>query len=368
MTLRSAILTLASAALLAGCAVSPGLSVDVNTKKGERYVRDDLEAIPITPEVIAQLRAERPTGAPPPAAFPATGNAAIAGYRYVLGPQDVLRITVWGHPDFGGVAPGGIGSTPNQNNDRVIQQDGKLFFPLAGKVPAAGLTVPQLRDNLAQALRPFLREPQVEVEVAQYRSQRVFVAGEVKTPGNVPVTGVPLRLTDALGQVGGATPVGDLGRVRVTRGEASWNVDLDRLYYEGDLGANLLLQHGDVITVPDRGERKLYVLGEVNAPRSYPMRRGEITLAEALADAGGPNPNSSSARQIYVLRLAENKEPMVYHLDGRRPEALLLADQMPLRPRDLVYVNPTAITRVSRLVNQFFPVLSGSAIINSISN
>lgn len=296
-----------------------------------------------------------------------------AAYR--IGPNDALRITVWNHPDLN-FAPnlsvttltatnGSVGQASNVVPQRVVNHDGSIYFPMAGRIEAAGRTVPELRSQIARQLSRYVKDPQVEVELAAFRSQRVFVVGEVKTPGNLAITDVPMRIADAIGQAGGTTPNADLSTVNVTRGSERFALDLDRLYYEGEMSQNLLLQHGDVITVPDRRERKIFVLGEVVQPKSYPLQRGRTTLADAVADAGGPNPLSSNAGQLFVLRLGANDEPLVYHLDARSPEALLLADRFVLHPRDVVYVDPTQLARAGRVITQLLPWLQSA---NTTSN
>jgi polysaccharide export outer membrane protein len=334
--------------------------------------------VAITAELISELRTERQQQRAARFTVPAAD-----AFTYRLGIQDRLHISVWNHPDLGtgqpnttlnmqagtlgASSPGGsIPATGTQ--DRLVDDDGTVYVPLAGKVQAAGLTVMEFRGALTNALKHYVHEPQVEVQVSDYRSQKVFVAGQVRSPGAVPITSVPLRITDALAQTGGALVDADLTSVRLTRNGRSVLLDLDALYYEGAQGVNFLLQNGDVIAVPDRQSQKIYVLGEVTTPRSYILRRGEVTLAEALADAGGPNATSASSAHIYLLRLDDTGKPQVFHLDARRPEALLLSEAMPVRAGDLVVVNPTAVTLVSRLVNQFFPVLSETAMIRTLRN
>ncbi len=359
---------------LTSCALSPGLAVHARTELMP-HVDANLRAIPVTAELVAQLRDERVQRAE---VVPTLAGSDAASYH--LGVQDRLHISVWNHPDLGSgqqgaastfagsQASGLAGGMPTSAPDRLIDDTGTVYVPLAGHVRAAGLTVPEFRERLTTALARYIHDPQVEVQVSDYRSQRVFIAGQVRAPGAVPINSVPLHLTDALAQTGGALVDADLANVRVTRAGKSVVVNLDRLYYSGAQGANLLLEHGDVVTVPDRQSQKIYVLGEVNQPRSYVMRRGEVTLAEALADAGGPNTTAASTAHIYLLRLDDAGKPLVYHLDAREPASLLLAEAMPMQAGDLVVVNPTPISLVSRLVNQFFPVLSETALIRSLTH
>ena len=286
---------------------------------------------------------------------------------YQLGLQDVLRINVWGHPDFlptlSAVSSGGVASVPL---GRTINEDGTLFFPLVGALRAAGLTVPEFRVALSKALTKYIKDPQVDVDVAAFRSQRVFMAGEVKAPGAVPITDIALKITDALAAVGGTTSDADLGVVQLTRDAQSFTIDLNRLYFGGELALNLTLQHGDVLTVPDRQARKVFLLGEVMQPKSYVLRRGRVSLAEVLADAGGPNPLSANAGEVFVMRMDAAGKPLVFQLDAREPVSLLLADRFDVQARDLVYINPTGVTQAVRVMNQYLPLLQGASSVKSV--
>jgi len=349
--------------LLGGCAYAPGMWMGKSSPQAEPAA----EAEEITPVAI-DWPLIREFDAAARAEAPVVPQAEPAAYR--IGPNDALRITVWNHPDLNyapnlsvttrTTADGTSGQTTNVVPLRVVNHDGSFYFPMAGEIQAAGRTVPELRNEIARLLSRYVKSPQVELEIAAFRSQRVFVVGEVNAPGNLAITDVPLRIADAIGQAGGTTPEADLSTVSVTRGDEQLRLDLDRLYYEGEMSQNLLLQHGDIVTIPDRHERKIFVLGEVVAPRSYPLPRGRTTLADAVADAGGPNPLSANAGQLFVLRLGADDEPLVYHLDARSPEALLLADRFVLRARDVVYVDPTQLARAGRVIAQLLPWAVGA--------
>ncbi len=349
---------------LGGCAYAPGQFLG-RSSAPEAGAAPAAEVTPIAIDwpLIHQFDAvARP-------AAPLVPQKEPTAYR--IGPTDALRITVWNHPDLNfapnlsvttqTMASGATGQATNVVPLRVVAHDGSIYFPMAGRIEAAGRTVPELRSQIARQLSRYVKDPQVEVELASYRSQRVFIVGEVRTPGNLSITDVPMHIADAIGQAGGTKPEADLSAVTVTRGSERYTLDLDRLYYEGEMTQNLLLLHGDVINVPERREQKIFVLGEVQQPKAYPLPRGRLTLADAVADAGGPNPLSSNAGQVFVLRLGANDEPLVYHLDARSPEALLLADRFVLRARDVVYVDPTQLTRAGRVVAQLLPWVQGAS-------
>lgn len=312
--------------------------------------RADIYAI--TPKLVATMAAQREAevkqaklslGAPP---------GQPAQYNYILGPQDVLRITVWNHPEL--TNPSG---TANELSGRIINADGTFFFPYVGNVPAAGRTVQDVRQTLERGLGGILKSPQIDVSVLQYRSQRVFVAGEVRNPGAVPITDVPVSIADAIAQTGGLGPEADLSAVTVTRGNRSFVVDLYSLYYDGEIGRNTRLQNGDIINVPERRYNKVFVMGELLRPGSLQIPRGRMSLAEAISDAGGVNPLSANSGQIYVVRLGANNRIQIFHLNAETADAMIVADRFDVRSRDVVYVDAAKVVRFARVINNLIPTL-----------
>jgi len=368
---------------LSGCSVLPGMYASYGKLPEVRQSEEepatvDYSLLQVTPLLVRQLNEQHDA-----LQVPVKGHLPspkVPSYPYRLGPQDTLRIFVWGHPDLtpvtSNVTTGGVASTPA---GRTIDANGNLFFPMVGQIRAAGLTVTELRQRLSKALSAYITDPQLEVDVAAFRSQRIFVAGSVKTPGAIPVTDQPLRVTDAIANAGGALESADLYDVVLTRGDRSVRLDLDSLYYNGRLEGNVLLTDGDVLSVPDKMTRKIFMLGEVgnsvgaNQARSYVMRRGRMSLTEVLSDAGGASPFSAATNEIYVLRADPTatsathaaRQPVVYQIDVRNPEALVLADQFPMLPRDVIFVNPTGPTMIGRFLGQFLPVLTT---VNSANN
>ena len=361
---------------VSGCSILPGMyaSYDKQPKvleSAEEPVTMDYSLLQVTPMLVRQLNEHYNAlqvpikGQLPPPKIPS--------HPYRLGPRDTLRIFVWGHPDLTpvttNVTTGGFASTPA---GRTIDNNGNLFFPMVGQIRASGMTVSEFRGRLAKALSAYIPDPQVEVAVAGFRSQRVFVSGAVKSPGAISVTDQPLNVTDALASAGGALDSADLYDVVLTRGNRSVRLNLDSLYYNGRLESNVLLTDGDVLTVPDRQARKIFMLGEVgnsvgsNQARSYVMRRGRMSLTEVLSDAGGASPFSAATNEIYVLRVDPTaistveaaRLPIVYQINLTNPESLVLADQFPMLPRDVIFVNPTGPTMIGRFLGQFLPVFS----------
>jgi polysaccharide export outer membrane protein len=356
---------------LSGCTVLPGSSARfTETEIADGPDQQNYTLLKITPNLITklqrdeQLKAKQVSG---------TGPLGDSSSIYRLGPQDSLRIFVWGNPDLSlvAIATNGTASTPV---GRTIDEKGNLFFPLVGVMHVSGMTVSEFRQELTSKLSKYIKNPQIDVDVAGFRSQKVFISGEVKTPGVIPITDQPMRITDAIGLAGGITGEADLYNLVLTRGSVSTKVDLDRIYYSGDVSANIVLKNGDVLGIPDRQSRKVFVLGEVgnsvgtNQSRSYVMRRGKMSLTEVLSDAGGLNPYSSAASKVYVMRADENGDPVIFRLDGKDPTSLVMAEQFTIRPRDVVFISATDVTEIGRFINQFFPLTSAASSGTSISS
>lgn len=366
-----------AASVLAGCALVPGTSANyykyAQVKKSppgasQAQLEEDAasyDIIKVNRQLVRELNAAALTKQQADLAKKIDARPAQA---YRLGPQDILRINVWGHPDLAPVTTATTQAGPaSLPVGRTIDHRGQLFFPLVGEFQAAGLTLPELRQQLTQSLAKYIKDPQVEVEVVTFRSQRAFLSGEVKTPGIIPITDQLIRLTDAVGLAGGFTNEADLTSVVLTRQGKTISLDLESMYFSGDTNLNLYLEHGDVITIPDRQSRKVFVLGELGASagsnnaRSYVMRRGRMSLSEVIADAGGPNPFSSNAGEVFLMRQGERGQALIYQLDVSQVDALILAEQIAVKPKDIVYVSPTTATRIGRIISQFFPVLQGQA-------
>lgn len=354
---------LASIASAAGCSLVPGQYLGVTPKidetdqayvydtTGTESVEDRADIYSITPATIALQKKTRASAKQTTAESLETSQSRDGSSDYKVGAQDVLLVTVWNHPEINNPA----GSVNAALSGRVVNDDGNFFFPYAGKVKAAGRTVQEIRENLTGLLTKFLVDPQVDVSVLQYRSQRAFILGQVEKPGVVPLTDVPMTVADLISTAGGVKPEADLRAVTLARGKDTRKLDLYALYYQGDISQNILLRTGDVVTVPENRYNKVFVLGEVGKPQSVVMPGGRFSLAEAISDAGGVNPLSANAGQLYVIRMGKNDRPQIWHLNAASPDALILADGFDLEPRDIVYVDPAAVARFSRVLNNIIP-------------
>jgi polysaccharide biosynthesis/export protein len=177
---------------------------------------------------------------PAPSAAPAASAAVPVGADYVIGPDDVLMISVWKNETLSRTLP--------------VRPDGKISMPLLHDVQAAGLTPMQLRDRLASSLAEFMPNPEVAVSVTEVRSYRVSVLGEVQRPGLLQLRS-NTTILEALAMAGGFRDFASPSKIMIFRQDAKGNTEKLRFNYNRAVSnaseqENLLLKSGDVIVVP----------------------------------------------------------------------------------------------------------------------
>ncbi|MCX4165286.1 MULTISPECIES: polysaccharide biosynthesis/export family protein [Paraburkholderia] len=366
---------------LSACSTVPGYFLDTSRLKEEpRTTPQETYPVKVIDSDLVLAEAKAQAAAAASQALPPSRFADPAQYIYRLSPQDILGVTVWDHPEL--TTPNGTtlsaGGNTTQSVGQVLQQpyttalpgqadpfgqtisaDGTIYFPFIGRIRAAGKTAGELRDQIAAGLTPYIKNPQVDVRVLSYRGQKVQVTGEVKTPGPLAISDVPLTLVDAITRSGGTNSDADLQRVRLTRNKQLYVLDANGLLDRGDTTQNVMLQAGDIINVPDNTNSRVFVLGEVKSPQPMYMLKGRLSIADALSQAGGILDTDANPRQIYVLRgMKDNPtKPEAYRLDLTQPDAIMLSAQFQLQPQDVIYVGTAASATFNRVLNQVLPTI-----------
>lgn len=364
----------AAVAMLGGCAAVPGSSassmrtesaVQLPVKQGDEVIPANVAVKPITANLIIEL--DRAANPPPAEAArsqtitePTRPDPTLQHLDYRLGPGDIINVIVWDHPEL--TIPAGEFRSAEASGT-LVGEDGTIFFPYAGIIKVAGLSVREVRDILVQKLSPFIERVQLDVRVAAFRSQRVYVVGEVASPGLFEINDVPMDILLAVNRAGGFTTEADHSRVLLTRNGATYRVDLQALYEDAATAQNVRLQPGDIINVPDRQLNKIFVLGEVVRPGAQIMNKRRSTLAEALSEAGYVNQITSNPGWIFVMR-GNAESSQLFHLNARSPDALLLADRFQLYPRDIVYVDVAEVARWNRVITNILPTAN---LLNTLS-
>jgi protein involved in polysaccharide export with SLBB domain len=294
---------------LPGVATVPLLGLDereirirLGAEPNLRELTVEVVMLPAMPEGIATLRrfgGELFDGAPTTFA-PATDVPVPADY--VVGPGDRINLQLFGNE--------------NADYSLVIGRDGVIGIPDIGPMGTAGLTFAELRDEIVRRVSEQMIGVRASVTIAELRSIRVFVLGDVRTPGSFTVSGLS-TMTNALFVSGGIAESGTLRDVQLKRaGKIVGRLDLYDLLLRGDTSGDRRLQPGDVIFVPPVGVT-VGVSGEILRPAIYEAR-GEKSLGEIIGMAGGFRPTAyrpsgqleridgEGRRTIITLNLADN--------------------------------------------------------------
>jgi polysaccharide export outer membrane protein len=233
----------------------------------------------------------------------ATPTTPVNPVSYKIGLQDEVKITVFDEPEL---------STMYR-----VESDGSISFPLIGRVQAAGATLSELQQRITTMLSAgYIRNPQVRVEVNQYKSQFVYVIGEVRAPGKITMTGTTMTLLEALALAGSPTSSASNEVIvvhpnRPNAGNAQPGTDVEgaritvnRKDLElGKAGQDIVLQDGDIINVPSA--QHFYITGMVRNPGTFVLDPG-MSIQQAIALAGGLNERGSD-RRIKISRLVKGK-------------------------------------------------------------
>jgi len=239
---------------------------------------------------------------------------------YTIGPGDVLDVSVIGE----------------WTGPVMVNPDGKIMIPLVGEVAVAGLTLPEVTEKVTMELKKFIRDPKVMIGIRQTasRKQFVYLLGQVPRPGAYEMQ-KGWTVAELIAVAGGTAPGAALPHALVLRKDATIPVDLQQLLIEGNASANVSLEAGDVVIVPETKNR-VVVMGGVLKPGPYLFRDGDHVV-DALSAAGGPTPKAVLS-DVGVVRLEGQKtavKPVNLDKFYKSGDA---AQNVPLQPGDVVYV------------------------------
>tara|TARA_R110002020_G_scaffold2409_9_gene11154 strand:+ start:3792 stop:4946 length:1155 start_codon:yes stop_codon:yes gene_type:complete len=339
--------------ILSGCAMAPGGHIDESELDQSLDGRVDVQ--PITPEFVDRLYVpQEPTTQATSQAL----NQEVQDYEYRVGPGDILSVIVYDHPEL--TIPAGAERSAAETGNR-IRPNGTMFYPYVGRVRVEGMTLDQVRELIAQRLSSVINEPQVEVGIAAFNSQKVYISGAVENPGTLPLSIVPMTVLDAISEVGGARDNADWRNVKLSRNGGEEVISLYAMMRQGDMTQNRLLRDGDLLHVPTMENQNVVVLGQVSRPGAIALGNERLTLTDALGRAGGVNENRAEPSGIFVVRgnpPGSEKMATVYQLDIQDATRLLLGTRFPLEPQDVVYVTSAPLARWNSVISLLLPSVS----------
>lgn len=364
---RSAFVTLSTIGLSA-CATLP--SSGPTGHQIERAVTAPDSSIQLVElEDIASLPA-------PPATTPLTLTNLAPPPTDMIGPGDVLDIAIYesGVTLFGGGATKLSSDTASFDSsakaERLpgnrVDDSGDIQIPYAGRLHVAGQTVSQVERQIRDALRGYSQNPQVLVTMRDVITNSVIVGGEVNKPGRLVLPTNRETVADAIALAGGYRgDVKDLA-VRLQRQNVTDEFRLSDAVSGAQ--AELRVYPGDRLSIV-RAPRSFSVMGAPGQVQLFPFGAPNVSLVEAVAQAGGSHPAFGDPAAIFVFRYVADKDgvlrPIVYHVNMMKAGSYFLAQRFMTRDKDVLYIGNARANQPSKLIQiisqLFAPIVTATS-------
>lgn len=285
----------------------------------------------------------------------------------VIGSGDVLEVSIWEAPPatlFGsGVLDprnGPTGARVTTLPEQMVSAEGMINIPFAGSIVVTGLTINQVEKEITRRLQGKANQPQVLVRMTHNNSANVTVVGEVVTNTRMPLTARGERLLDALASAGGVRQPINKMTLQLTRGNQTQALSLETIIR--DPRQNITLQPGDVITSLFQ-PLSFSVLGATGKNEEINFETQGISLAQALARAGGLQDARADAQGVFIFRFEnEQKTPVIYRVNFKDSSAFFIAQNFPIQNKDILYVSNAPAAEIQKFLNlivsTIYPVTS----------
>jgi polysaccharide export outer membrane protein len=369
---------------LSGCATMPGwISAHGPSREQVQERRDNariqgIQLVDVDDALARKLAAAKKLGTFD-AVFPDPGANS-----YLVGPGDIIEVSVWETPPamlfgaglfdpFGGSMTSSSVTLPGQ----MVNADGMITVPFAGRVLVKGRTTQQIEADIVKGLRGKANQPQVLVRVVKNNTSNVTIVGDVGKSALMPLTPKGERLLDALALAGGVTQPINRMAVQLSRQNLTATMPLDAIIR--DPRQNIQLTPGDVVTALFQPQ-SFSVLGATGKNEEVPFEAQGISLAQALARSGGLNDNRADARGVFIFRFedekllgsveatvktAEGTVPVVYQIDLRDPASFFVTQNFPVQNRDVIYVANSPAAEFEKFLRIIVSVANPTLTINN---
>lgn len=264
-------------------------------------------------------------------------------YEYSLGASDVIQVN--------------LTDTDELDNTYTIDPLGNVNFPFIGKINLGNLTLKQAHDRLINKLKKYYKNPELQIEISEFNSSKIYILGAVKNQLSINLDQKPLRLIDAAVQASyspnsQSKKTGSKGILR--RENKVYKIDFNNVFRNLDDKENFFLKKNDVLFI-DNNADALHVFGEVTKPGVY-FPNDDYSLTELISVAG-INKLTANAKKIYIIRedYDEILKINVFQFDMRNPVNLIAGRKFLLKPKDIVFIPPTAIVKWNRTISLLIP-------------
>ncbi|GAN91761.1 capsule polysaccharide export protein [Gluconobacter thailandicus F149-1 = NBRC 100600] len=345
------------------------------------------QIIPITPDTTDILSSEVP---------PLISSLDESGATYFhndrIGPGDLLTITIF-ELGNGLFSPGGGATAESESSSEgavsngisagvthqslpptQVEADGTIAVPFVGRLSVSGLTPQFVAEQIRQRLSGKSQNPQVMVRISNDISNTVIVSGEVHRPGRIVLSTAEERLSDLVAIAGGALYPPEDTHVSLVRGERTGSTDLGTL--ESHPHEDIRAHPGDRIHIIYQ-PRTYTIFGATgNTVAEIPFKSPNLSLAEAVARAGGPNDNRADPNAVFLFRFEDPVAakrlhltatstalgtPVVYKIDMMDPTNYLLSQKIPVKNKDVILIANAKTGRFYKF-NQLISTLISPAI------
>ncbi|MCZ8321945.1 MAG: polysaccharide export protein [Novosphingobium sp.] len=317
----------------------------------------------------------------PPIKIPPPFGEALAGARPIGATVDVgdaLEVTIWEAPPatlFGGamvdtrVGTGISTARPTTLPELLVGPDGTISVPFAGAVPARGLTLRAIEQDIVHRLRGRANAPQAIVRLVRNSTATVTIVGEVAQSARLPLTPRGERLLDALAQVGGVKPPVNLTTIQVTRGGRTFRMPLSAVIERGE--NNILLAKDDIVTALFQ-PYSFTILGAAGRNDEIRFEAFGISLSQALGRIGGLQDGRANPRGVFLFRWSDRsnpanlRDPVIYSFDLKDPAVYFLAQQFRMEDGDFVYITNSPVSELQRFVGIVSQAILPAATVTNI--
>lgn len=376
--------------LLAGCNTLPSSGPEeseiISQQKNPNKNSLGFKIFPVTDQLASWLAEEKP-----PLLSTLNTTSYVPTHNDRLGPGDHLAISIYeiGNGVFtGGITTStttdagnltsmsGVGGAPPigavQTNLPVVEvnNDGNIFIPYAGKVHVTGLTISEISQRINNSLKHISTRPAVIVRPVLDETNVVMVYGDVVRSGRIALTPNQERVLDVVALAGGPKQLSEDTLVQLTRGDRIVQAPLKLI--EQTPEQDIPLQPGDRLELLSE-PRTFTVFGASSRVTEIAFGTPQVSLAEALSRAGGVSDAQGDPTAVYLFRFEDRNiaaklglqidpgqegVPVVYHLDLMNTQDYFLAQKIPMKNRDLIYVANAKINNFNKFFNLLSTIIS----------
>ena len=264
-------------------------------------------------------------------------------YAYSLDTSDVISINLTDTDDIDGTY--------------IVDPVGNIDLPFVGKINVKNLTIDEAKKKLISLLKQYYKSYDLQISVEQFNSSKVYVLGAVRNQITINLDQKPIRLIDAAIQANynpnsADKNFGNKGLLR--RDDQVYKIDINKIFESIDNKDNFYLKKNDVVFV-DRNSDALHVFGEVTKPGIY-FPNMDYSITELISSAG-MNQLTADASKIYVIREDYNSflKLNIFKIDVSDPVNLILGKRFKLKPKDIIYIPPTKLVKLNRIISLLIP-------------